>query len=66
MEYTLTLNSAEDYRLLKKLLQKFDGASIRPVRQQQYTLKQAYKEVEKGQIVGPFATAEEFMNDLLN
>lgn len=66
MEYTLTLNSAEDYRLLKKLLQKFEGATIRPIRQKPYTLKQALKEVENGDIVGPFTSADDFMKDLLS
>ncbi|MDE5887474.1 MAG: hypothetical protein K2H46_07805 [Muribaculaceae bacterium] len=28
-EYTLTLNSESDYRILKKILRAFDGATIR-------------------------------------
>ena len=42
-EYTLTLSSDEDYRLIRKILKAFDGASIRP--NDRYTIEDAYEEV---------------------
>lgn len=64
MEYTLTLQSQEDYRLIKKLLKAFDGASIRPVRPPH--IEQALEEARIGQTVGPFHSTKELMEDLLN
>ncbi|MDE6023630.1 MAG: hypothetical protein K2G13_09040, partial [Muribaculaceae bacterium] len=65
MEYTLTLQSQEDYLLIKKLLKAFDGASIRP-QKDRYTIYDALEEVRQGKLVGPFHTTEELMKDLLN
>lgn len=66
MEYTLTLQSQEDYRLIKKLLKAFDGASIRPLSKPTSHLEQALEEARTGQTVGPFHTTQELMEDLLN
>jgi len=65
MEYTITLNSSEDYRILKKLLKAFDGATIRPADKRGYTIEDSLKEVENGDIVGPFSSVDEFMADLM-
>lgn len=65
-EYTLTLRSQEDYRLIKKLLKAFDGASIRPAKKKLSHLEKVLKEVERGEVVGPFYTTEELMADLLS
>ncbi len=65
MEYTLTLKSNEDYRLIKKLLKAFDGATIKPVRKRGYAIEDSLKEVENGDVVGPFSSVEDFMADLL-
>ncbi|MBD5310855.1 MAG: hypothetical protein K2J24_11035 [Muribaculaceae bacterium] len=66
MDYTLTLNSDEDYRLIKKLLKAFDGASIQPVQKTTSVIEEALEEVKTGQIVGPFKSTCELMNDLLS
>lgn len=65
MEYTLTLQSQEDYHLIKKLLKAFEGASIRPQREQ-YTIDDALEEVRQGKVVGPFHTTEDLMESLLS
>ena len=65
MEYTLTLQSQEDYRVIKKLLKAFDGASIRPQREK-YTIDDALEEARQGKVVGPFHTTEELMSSLLS
>lgn len=65
MEYTLTLKSQEDYRIIKKLLKAFDGASIRPQREQ-YTIYDALEEARQGKVVGPFHTTEDLMASLLS
>lgn len=65
MEYTLTLQSQEDYHLIKKLLKAFDGASIRPPKDQ-YTLYDALEEARQGKVVGPFHTTEDLMKSLLS
>ena len=62
-EYTLTLSSDEDYRLIRKILKAFDGASIRP--NDRYTIEDAYEEVNSGKIKGPFHSTGELMADLL-
>lgn len=64
MEYAVTLQSQEDYRLLKKLLKAFDGASIRPLKKSH--IEQALEEARTGKIVGPFHTTKELTEDLLN
>lgn len=38
MEYTLVLQSQEDYHLIEKILKAFDGASITPVRERNYSI----------------------------
>ena len=65
MEYTLPLKSQEDYRLIKKLLKAFDGASIRPQREQ-YTIDDSLEEARQGKVVGPFHTTEDLMASLLS
>lgn len=69
-EYTLTLRSDNDYRIIKKLLKAFEGASIRPLRPQgenshRYGIKEALEEAKAGKIVGPFNSTEDLMADLL-
>lgn len=67
MEYTVTLNSTADYRLLKKLLKAFDGASIKPAKKRSaYTLEDSLKEAKNGDIVGPFSSVDDFMDNLLD
>lgn len=63
-QYTLTLNSEADYKIIRKLLKAFDGATIK--RKKSSRLEQAFKEVENGEVKGPFNSVEELMNDLLN
>lgn len=65
-EYSLILNSNEDYRVIKKILKAFDGASIRPIKKKKSNLEKSLEEVEKGLIVGPFHSTEELMADLLS
>ncbi len=65
-EYSLILNSKEDYRLIKKLLKAFDGASIRPVKTKKPRIERLLEEAKTGKITGPFHSTEELMNDLLN
>ena len=66
MEYAVTLQSLEDYRLIKKLLKAFDGASIRPLRKNTPHIEEALEEARTGQTVGPFHTTQELMEDLLS
>ncbi len=65
-EYTLSLKTAADYRIIKKLLKAFDGAKITPVRQGKGSLERSLEEADKGDIVGPYDSIEQLMNDLLN
>ena len=46
--YSLTLNSKEDYRLIKKLLKAFDGASIRPVETKKPRIERLLEEAKTG------------------
>lgn len=66
MEYTLTLNSSADYRLIKKLLKAFDGASIHPVRKRKSSIELSLEEARAGKVVGPFYSTDELMKDLLS
>lgn len=63
--YTVTLKSDEDFRIIKKILKAFDGASITPVSNKKSHLEMAMEEVEAGHIVGPFNSVEDLMKDLL-
>lgn len=65
-EYTLTLQTKQDYSIIKKLLKAFKGATIRPANNSSYTLEKAYKELQNGEIVGPFNSTDDFMKDLLS
>lgn len=65
-QYTLTLKSKNDYRIIKKILKAFDGAKIIPARDAHYTLDDALEEVREGKIVGPFNSVGDFMKDLLS
>ena len=64
-EYTLTLHSEEDFRLIKKILKAFDGASIRPVATKKSSIEISLEEARSGQIAGPFNSVEDLMADLL-
>ncbi|MDE6082866.1 MAG: hypothetical protein K2G11_00105 [Muribaculaceae bacterium] len=66
MEFTLKLQSREDYRLIKKLLKAFDGASITPIRKRKSSIDISLEEARQGKVAGPFNTVEELMKDLLN
>ncbi len=66
MEYTVTLNSREDYRVLKKLLKAFDGATISPVRKRKTSIELSLEEARQGKVVGPFHSVDDLMKDLLN
>lgn len=64
--YTLTLKNSEDYRILKKILKAFDGASIVPVRQKKTHIEKCLDEAKKGEVTGPFSSTDSLMNDLLS
>jgi len=66
MEYTVTLNSSADYRVLKKLLKAFDGATISPVRKRKSSIELSLEEARQGKVVGPFYSVDDFMKDLLS
>ena len=66
MEYTLTLKSQEDYRLIKKLLKAFDGASISPIKKRKSSIEISLEEARTGKVVGPFHTTEDLMASLLS
>ena len=65
-EYTLRLESEKDYRIIKKLLKAFDGASITPVRKRKSSIEISLEEARQGKVVGPFNTVDELMKDLLS
>lgn len=66
MEYTITLNSESDYRILRKILKAFDGATIRPAkRQKSYTIEDSLREATNGEVVGPFSSVSDFMSNLM-
>ena len=66
MEYTLNLKSKEDYRIIKKILKAFDGASIKPMRVHKTSLEKSLEEAQRGEVVGPFYSVNELMSDLLS
>lgn len=63
--YTVTLKTQEDFRILKKILKAFDGASITPVQKKSH-FEMAMDEVATGNIEGPFDSVNSFMKDLLD
>jgi len=65
MEYMLTLQSKEDYRLIRKLLKAFDGATIKPVSKRRSRIEISLQEARDGKVEGPFYSTEEFMESLL-
>lgn len=65
-EYTLKLESEKDYRIIKKLLKAFEGASITPVRKRKSNIEISIEEARQGKVAGPFNTIEELMKDLLD
>ncbi len=65
-DYTLTLHSQKDYRIIKQLLKAFEGASIKPVRKRKSSIEKSLDEAEAGKVAGPFYSAKEVMDDLLN
>lgn len=66
MEYSLTLQSKEDYRLLKKILKAFDGASIRPVSGRRSSIEISLQEARDGKVDGPFCSTKDLMDNLLS
>lgn len=64
--YTLTLKTEDDYRILKKILKAFDGASISPIRSRKSHFETAMDEIKEGKIVGPFDSVDSLMKDLLS
>lgn len=64
--YTVTLKNDEDFRIIKKILKAFDGASIIPVTNKKNHLETVLEEIENGNVVGPFNSVESFMKDLLD
>ena len=65
-EYTLKLESEKDYRIIKKILKAFDGASISPVKKRRSSIEISLEEARQGKTAGPFNTVEELMKDLLD
>ena len=65
-EYTLRLESEKDYRIIKKLLKAFEGASITPVRKRKSSIEISLDEARQGKVAGPFNSVDELMKDLLN
>lgn len=66
-EYTLTLQNRSDYRMIKKLLRAFDGASITPVRRRHKgTLERSLEDARKGNVQGPFSSVDQLMSELLD
>ncbi|GEM_PF-3523209 len=65
-EYTLSLQSTADYRMIKKLLKAFDGATITPVRRRKGSLERALDEAKNGNVVGPYSSVDQLMADLEN
>lgn len=65
-EYTLKLRNASDYRMIKKLLKAFDGASITPVRKKRSHLDVAVEEAKSGKLTGPYNSVKDLMTDLMS
>ena len=65
-EYTLTLHSQADYKVIKKILKAFDGASIKPIKKRKSSIEISLEEARKGDVAGPFHSTEELMKDLLS
>lgn len=65
MEYSLTLQSEEDYRLIKKLLKAFEGASIKPIAKRKSSIEISLEEARQGKVEGPFYSTEELIDNLL-
>lgn len=65
-EYTLRLESEKDYRIIKKLLKAFEGATITPVKKRKSSIEISLEEARQGKVVGPFNSVDELMKDLLS
>ena len=65
-EYTLKLESEKNYRIIKKLLKAFEGASITPVKKRKSSIELSLEEARQGKVVGPFYTTEDLMASLLS
>ena len=65
-EYTLRLESEKDYRIIKKLLKAFEGASITPVRKRKSSIEISLEEARQGKVAGPFNSVDDLMKDLLS
>ncbi|MDE5795120.1 MAG: hypothetical protein K2I08_10425 [Muribaculaceae bacterium] len=65
-EYILKLESQKDYRIIKKLLKAFEGASITPVKKRKASIEISLEEARQGKVAGPFNSVDELMEDLLS
>ncbi len=65
-EYTLRLESEKDYKIIKKLLKAFEGASITPIKKKKSSIEISLEEARKGKTEGPFTTMEDLMENLLH
>lgn len=65
MEYSLTLQSKEDYRLIKRLLKAFEGATIKPVVKRRSSIEISLEEARHGKVEGPFYSSKELLDNLL-
>ena len=65
-EYTLKLESQKDYRIIKKLLKAFEGASITPVKKRKASIEISLEEARQGKVAGPFNSVDELMEDLMS
>ncbi len=65
-EYTLRLESEKDYKIIKKLLKAFEGASITPVKKRKSSVELSLQEAREGKVEGPFNTVEDLMKNLLD
>lgn len=64
--YTITLKNEDDFRILKKILKAFDGASIVPAQAPKNHFEMAWEEANNGNVSGPFNSVDDLMKDLLD
>lgn len=64
-EYTLSLRTASDYRMIKKILKAFDGATITPVRHRKSNIERSLEDAKNGEVAGPFNSVDQLMSNLL-
>lgn len=63
-EYILILQSEEDYRLIKKLLKAFEGASIRPYGKSNIESDREDEKEKKEEI--PFKSTKKVVDDIVD